>query len=138
MVSIRLQLRLLNERIHTMSSRTEHGYKIIHQRPSKDKFIAELVLCEVAGTMDGQSVVVCVGEVDKQSTSGKPLVTFPQSTTPEEKEAQWCLAKAIAEWLNLMLPDTLHTMAKGKQIPDGFGEKYITVRKLRGDECDLR
>jgi hypothetical protein len=121
-----------------MSSRTEHGYKIIHNRKTKDRFMAELVLCELAGTMDGQSVVVCVGEIDKQNTSGKPLVTFPHADTPEDKEAQWILANAIAEWLNLMLPDTLRTMAKGKQIPEGFGEKYITVRKMRDDECDLR
>lgn len=121
-----------------MSSRTEHGYKVIYKRDTKEKFMAELVLCEVAGTMDGQSVVVCVGEVDKQKTSGKPLVTFPHADTPEEKQAQWTLANAISEWLNLMLSDTMRTMAKGKQIPEGFGMKYIMVRKLRDDECDFR
>lgn len=138
MESIRLQLRLLNERIHTMSSRTEHGYKIVTKKGSKDRLMAELVLCELAGTIDGQSVVVCVGQVDRQNTAGKPLVTFPHAETPEEKEAQWTLANAITEWLNLLLSDTLRTMAKGKQIPDGFGEKYIIVRKMRDDECDLK
>lgn len=117
-----------------MASRTEHGFKIVKDKETKHKYFAELVLCEVAGTLDGQVAIVCVGEVKKQRTSGKPIVTFPMASTPQEKEAQWLLAKAICEWLNLILPDTMRTMAVGSQIPDGFGEKYVTVRRVRDDE----
>lgn len=117
-----------------MSSRNEHGFRIVKDKETKQKFIAELVLCEVAGTMDGGAAVVCVGEINKQRTYGKPIVTFPKAVSIKDKESQWKLANAIAEWLNLLLPDTMLTMASGNQIPDGFGSRYVTVRKVRDDE----